>query len=88
MAWVWLYHLVYTGMVKAKVFTNGRSQAIRLPKEFRVKSREVVLKRTEGGFLVLEEDPWEAFDEGCRRISEKMLTRPGQPPLEKRATLK
>jgi antitoxin VapB len=79
--------LVYTSMLKAKVFMNGRSQAIRLPKEFRVQSKEVILKRTEGGFLVLEEDPWAAFDEGCRRISGKTLKRPVQPPLEKRERL-
>ena len=28
-------------MVKAKVFMTGRSQAIRLPKEFRVEANEV-----------------------------------------------
>ena len=31
-------------MQTAKVFTNGRSQAIRLPKEFRVATDEVRLK--------------------------------------------
>ncbi len=67
---------------------NGRSQAIRLPKEFRVKSNEVLLKRTDGGFLVMEEDPWAAFEQGCRRISEKTIKRPPQPPLEQRNGLK
>jgi hypothetical protein len=35
----------------AKVFRNGRSQAIRLPEEFRVDTNEVYLKRTREGFL-------------------------------------
>ncbi len=33
-------------MKLAKVFWNGRCQAIRLPKEFRVESAEVYLKTT------------------------------------------
>jgi antitoxin VapB len=40
-------------MTIAKVFKNGRSQAIRLPKEFRVKSSEVHLKRVPEGFIVM-----------------------------------
>jgi antitoxin VapB len=36
----------------AKLFKNGRSQAVRLPKEFRVRGREVVVKRF-GAMVVL-----------------------------------
>jgi antitoxin VapB len=69
----------------AKVFRNGRSQAIRLPKEYRVSSNEVHLKRTPEGFLVVERDPWELFQEGCRELSDKFLTERVQPALEKRS---
>jgi virulence-associated protein VagC len=37
----------------AKVFRIGRSQAIRLPKEFRVEADTVYLRRTGEGFLVI-----------------------------------
>jgi len=37
----------------AKVFQNGRSQAVRLPKAFRFKGREVKIRR-EGDKVVLE----------------------------------
>ena len=56
-------------MVTAKVFQNGRSQAIRLPKEFRVASDEVYLKKTPEGFLVIAKDPWELFREGIAELS-------------------
>ena len=56
-------------MQTAKVFQNGRSQAIRLPKEFRVESEEVYLKKTSEGFLVIARDPWEIFLEGVRELS-------------------
>jgi antitoxin VapB len=68
----------------AKVFRNGRSQAIRLPKEFRVTGSEVYLKKTAEGFLVIERDPWEVFEEGCRELSEEFMAERCQPPLEQR----
>ena len=43
---------------RAKVFWTGRSQAVRLPKEFRVDS-DTVLVRREGASIVLEPaDDW------------------------------
>ncbi len=72
-------------MTAAKVFMNGRSQAIRLPVEFRVATGEVYLKRTAEGFLVMERDPWEMFAEGCEELSEDFLASREQPPIENRA---
>ncbi len=61
-------HLLMT--TTAKVFASGRSQAIRLPKEFRVSGKEVHLSRVPGGILISEGDPWDAFEEGCRNLGE------------------
>jgi antitoxin VapB len=42
----------------AKLFTNGRSQAVRLPAEYRFKSKEVYIRRNEvTGDVVLSEKP-------------------------------
>jgi antitoxin VapB len=37
----------------AKVFKHGNSQAVRLPKEYRFDSDEVIIKRSSGGVLLL-----------------------------------
>ncbi len=72
-------------MAIAKVFRTGRSQAIRLPKEFRVEADTVHLKRTDEGFLVITKDPWEIFFEGVDQLSEKFLHHERvQPELESR----
>lgn len=42
---------------KAKVFRNGGSQAIRLPKEFRVSEDEVLLKEDFGVITILPKRP-------------------------------
>jgi len=44
----------------AKLFKNGRSQAVRLPKEFRFKGDEVYIKKIDD-FVVLipQKDKWE-----------------------------
>lgn len=52
---------------RAKLFWNGRSQAVRLPKEFRFEGDEVEIRR-EGRAVILEpiaKDEWpEGFIEG------------------------
>ena len=55
-------------MQSAKVFRNGRSQAIRLPKEFRVDVAEVYLKKTPEGFLVIRARPMGDLLRGRRGI--------------------
>jgi antitoxin VapB len=76
-------------MVTAKVFQNGRSQAIRLPKEFRVNSDEVYLKKTPEGFLVIAKDPWELFREGIEELSDDFMSGGrNQPALQKRNPLR
>jgi antitoxin VapB len=57
-----VYIIVYTviertviNMTVAKVFENGRSQAVRLPKEYRFSSDEVVINRIGSDALFIAE---------------------------------
>jgi antitoxin VapB len=48
----------------AKLFKNGRSQAVRLPAEFRFEGHEVYIRRdAETGDIILSRKPgsWESF---------------------------
>ena len=48
----------------AKIFTTGRSQAVRLPKEYRFEGNEVFIRRDKAtGDVVLSRRPesWEGF---------------------------
>ena len=47
-------------MTAAKLFTTGRSQAVRLPKALRFEGEEVIAKRFGNGVLLLPLDnPWQ-----------------------------
>ena len=46
----------------AKVFISGRSQAVRLPKEYRFKGNEVYIKK-EKGRVILSEKPQKTWSE-------------------------
>lgn len=68
---------------RAKVFRNGGSQAVRLPRDFRLPGDEVLVRR-EGRRVVLEPlDEWpESFLE-CLGSLEGDLPRPKQRPITK-----
>lgn len=57
-------------MKKAKLFMNGRSQAVRLPKEFRMPGEEVLIERR-GDEVVLRPVRTEAEDiAACRTLGD------------------
>jgi antitoxin VapB len=50
-------------MDTAKIFQTGRSQAVRLPKEYRFNGKEVVIKRVGDGVLLMPiENPWHMLE--------------------------
>jgi len=73
---------------KAKVFWTGRSQAIRLPKEFRFQT-DIVLVRREGRAVVVEPShEWpDNYVDSFAGLSEG-FTRPAQGKAEKRTSLR
>ncbi len=58
---------------RVKVFTSGNSQAIRLPKKFRLAAQTARIER-KGKSLVItpEDDAWSRFERGVRGLSEFM----------------
>ena len=61
-------------MQTARLFQNGRSQAVRLPKEFQFKGEEVLIQRHgEAVLLIPHEKAWEVFMEGLSGFSEDFM---------------
>lgn len=58
-------------MLTAKLFTNGSSQAVRLPKEFRFTGNEVYAQKIgDTVMLVPKEKAWETFMDGINSFTE------------------
>jgi antitoxin VapB len=71
---------------RAKLFTHGGSQAVRLPKEFRFEGKEVAIRR-EGDAVILEpvKRDWRAFwAEIDRRRGDDEMVRAPQPEWPER----
>ncbi len=77
-------------MVTAKVFWSGRSQAIRLPKEFRFDADEVLIRR-HGSAIVLEPiaHDWSwlsaidgPFDDDVVSATEEAISEQARPDLD------
>lgn len=58
----------------AKVFENGRSQAVRLPKKFRFTGDEVFVQRLGQAVILLpKESSWHTFMEGLNSFSDDFM---------------
>ena len=68
-------------MQTAKVFWSGRSQAVRLPRAFRVDGREVRIRRR-GRAIVLEPVPesWEWLDALVGEVDEDFVSAVREQP--------
>ena len=67
-------------MQKAKIFKNGQSEAIRLPKEFRFNSKEVFIHKIGNAVIILPKDnPWQNFIESLNDFSEDFMEDRYQP---------
>ena len=72
----------------AKLFMTGRSQAVRLPREFRFEGREVYIRR-EGDSVVLTPRPssWDAFFDGAPMPSDDFMNERDQGTARDRGDL-
>ena len=58
-------------METAKIFENGRSQAVRLPKKYRFSGEEVLVQRLgQAVMLVPKEECWQTFLNGIDSFSD------------------
>lgn len=70
-------------MGTAKLFKSGRSQAVRLPKDFRFEGEEVFIKKVGDAVVLLpREDSWRTLYESLGSFSEDFMDYREQPRTE------
>lgn len=72
-------------MDTAKIFRNGQSQAIRLPKEYRFEGSKVYLKRMGNAVVLIpEHDSWQPLIDSLAMFSDDFMDERNQPPVQVR----
>jgi len=62
-------------METAKLFSNGQSQAVRLPKAYRFSGTEVYVKKIGNTVMLFPKDQeWETFLEGLNSFSDDFMS--------------
>jgi len=75
-------------MIKTKTFMTGRSQAIRLPKEYRFNEDEIYINKIDGVLMVVERAKlWEIFEGSLEKFSDDFMTDRGQDIKDTRVDL-
>lgn len=76
-------------MKKAKIFQNGRSQAVRLPKEFRFTGSDVYIKQIGQVILLIptKTNFWEDWSENLMMFSDDFMLERNQPGQQDRDSL-
>jgi antitoxin VapB len=61
-------------MQTARLFTNGRSQAVRLPKEYQFQGESVYIQKVGGAVILVPFDKdWEIFLHGLNSFSDDFM---------------
>jgi antitoxin VapB len=70
-------------MKTAKLFQNGQSQAVRLPKEFRFDGSDVFIKKS-GNIvqLIPRTDSWNSLFGSLKKLSRDFMSERVQPQLD------
>lgn len=75
-------------MDTAKLFQNGKSQAVRLPKEYRFCGSKVYIKKMgKAVVLIPEQDSWDTLLDSLALFSEDFMEQREQPSVDNRDTL-
>jgi antitoxin VapB len=72
-------------METAKLFQNGKSQAVRLPKEFRFGSDRVYIKKIGNAVVLIPyQIPWETLLDSLSLFSADFMNERNQLPIQNR----
>jgi antitoxin VapB len=75
-------------MKTAKLFTTGRSQAVRLPKDYRFSGKDVFIKKLNGiVMLIPKDDPWASLVRSLDDFSNDFLENRDQQEYQSRELL-
>lgn len=75
-------------MKTAKLFRNGHSQAVRLPKEFRFEGNKVFIKKVGNVVMLIpHQNSWQVMFDSLDKFSDDFMPHRSQPLIQLREEL-
>jgi len=76
-------------MYITKIFKSGNSQAVRIPKEYKIKENELFINKIGNSIIIFpKNDPWKTLKESLSDFSEDFFEDGrNQPGMQKREKL-
>lgn len=74
-------------MQEAKLFQNGQSQAVRLPKEYRFSGDSVIIRRIADAVILQPKNSWDTLFKSLEQFSPDLMEDRNQPTLQERESL-
>jgi antitoxin VapB len=75
----------YSAMKTAKLFQNGQSQAVRLPKEFRFSGDKVFVRKMGRAVVIFPcKNPWQTLFDNLTEFSDDFMENRVQPTQQQR----
>ncbi len=75
-------------MKTARLFINGRSQAVRLPKDCRFSGSDVYVKKLQGMVMLIPKDnPWASLVNSLEQFTDDFMITREQPEQQSRENL-
>jgi antitoxin VapB len=61
-------------MEEAKLFKNGQSQAVRLPRQYRFRGAAVYIRKLGNTVLLIPKDaPWDSMTDACAKFTDDFM---------------
>ena len=74
-------------MQEAKIFQNGQSQAVRLPKEYRFDGDSVAIRRMGDAVILQPKKSWDTLFDSLEKFSSDFMEEREQGPFTERDNL-
>ena len=75
-------------MIKTKTFMSGRSQAIRLPKEYRFSKEEIYINKIDEVLMVVPKSRiWDIFEKSMDKFTDDFMEERGADKMDTRENL-
>ncbi|HEX9987640.1 MAG TPA: type II toxin-antitoxin system VapB family antitoxin [Chloroflexia bacterium] len=72
-------------MDEAKLFQNGKTQSVRLPKEYHFQGTKVYIKKMGNAVVLIpEQDPWQSLVSSLSLFSDDFMIQRDQPDVQQR----